>query len=120
MKSITTLILASALVLSTAARSQELTRAEVKQQLREAQANGLAYITDTSYPAVHPSFEHGLKPQPSPTGYGGVPDGSQESAIAPHGNPIPHGSPHCVGPVSFCNVHAGSSLLHRQLGNATA
>lgn len=108
MKSITTLILASALLLSSAVQAQGLTRAEVKQQLIEAQANGLAYITDTSYPAIHPSFEHKVKAQPSQAGYGGVPDGTQQSGVAPHGNPMPHGNPHCVGPVSFCNIYAGS------------
>jgi hypothetical protein len=108
MKSITTLTLASALLLSSAVHAQGLTRAEVRQQLIEAQANGLGYITDTSYPAVHPSFEHKVKAQPSPDGYGGVPDGSQESAIAPHGHPMSHGNSRCVGPVSFCNIYAGS------------
>ncbi|CAE6733176.1 hypothetical protein R69927_01923 [Paraburkholderia domus] len=108
MKSITTLILTSALLLSPAVQAQGLTRAEVKQQLIEAQANGLGYITDTSYPAIHPSFEHKVKAQPSQSSYGGVPDGSQQSSIAPHGLPMPHGNPHCVGPVSFCNIYAGS------------
>lgn len=32
------------------------TRAQVYQELIDAQLNGLNYVTDTSYPEVHPSF----------------------------------------------------------------
>jgi hypothetical protein len=32
------------------------TRAQVYQELIDAQQNGLNYVTDTSYPEVHPSF----------------------------------------------------------------
>jgi hypothetical protein len=108
MKSITTLILASALLFSSAVHAQGLTRAEVMQQLIEAQANGLDYITDSSYPAIHPGFEHRVKTQPSPGGYDDVPDGSQPSPIAPHEAPMLDGNPHCIGPVSFCNIYSGS------------
>ncbi|MCX4161769.1 MULTISPECIES: DUF4148 domain-containing protein [Paraburkholderia] len=109
MKSITTLILASALLFSTAAvQAQGLTRAEVKQQLIEAQANGLGYVTDASYPAVHPIYEHRVKAQAAKSSYGGVPAGSQQAGEKPHGLPMPHGNPHCVGPVSFCNIYFGS------------
>lgn len=108
MKSITTLFLASALLISSAVQAQGLTRAEVKQQLIEARANGLDYITESSYPVVHPSFEHRIKAKQPADGYGGVPVGSQQSGVAPHGHPMPGGNPHCVGPVSFCNIYAGS------------
>ncbi|MEQ5842873.1 DUF4148 domain-containing protein [Paraburkholderia acidicola] len=112
MKSITTIILASALLLSAAAvQAQGLTRAEVRQQLIEAQANGLGYVTDASYPAVHPIYEQRVKAQAAQaakSGYGGVSAGSQQAGEKPHGLPMPHGNPHCVGPVSFCNIYFGS------------
>ncbi|NML30509.1 DUF4148 domain-containing protein [Paraburkholderia antibiotica] len=114
MKSIALLILASAMALSSTAYAQGLTRADVKQQLIEAKANGLDYVTDTSYPDMHPSFAHKFMvkvkapaqqaeasnaPEKAPT---------QQAAEAPNRNPMPHGNPHCVGPVSFCNIYAGS------------
>ena len=41
---------------SSSAFAQGKTRAEVYQELIEAQQNGLDYITDTSYPDVSPVF----------------------------------------------------------------
>jgi hypothetical protein len=41
---------------SSSAFAQSKTRAEVYQELVEAQANGLNYITDTSYPDVNPVY----------------------------------------------------------------
>lgn len=41
---------------SSSAFAQGKTRAEVYQELIEAQANGLNYITDSSYPEVNPAF----------------------------------------------------------------
>lgn len=48
------------------------TRAQVYQELITAQQNGLNYVTDTSYPEVHPSFTEQVArrkeqpPAPSP------------------------------------------------------
>ncbi|WP_168789727.1 DUF4148 domain-containing protein [Paraburkholderia aromaticivorans] len=112
MNSIITLALASAVLVTSAAQAQGLTRAEVRQQLIEALANGLHYVTESSYPEVHPSFAHMVKAnaatQPAQSGEGGVPAGSHESGGAPHGLPMPDGNPHCVGPVSFCSTYSGS------------
>ncbi|MBP0595667.1 DUF4148 domain-containing protein [Paraburkholderia sp. LEh10] len=111
MKPIITFALASAVFFISAAQAQSLTRAEVKQQLIDAQANGLRYVTETSYPDVHPAFAHKfkVKAQASPGGdEGGVPTGSQQSGNTSHGNPMPYGNPHCVGPVTYCNIYAGS------------
>jgi hypothetical protein len=41
---------------SSGAFAQGKTRAEVYQELIDAQENGLHYVTDTSYPAVNPIF----------------------------------------------------------------
>ena len=112
MKSIITFALASAVLVCSAAQAQGLSRAEVKQQLIEAQAKGSRYVTETSYPDVHPAFAHLVKvkadAQAAQSGEGGVPAGSKEAGSAPHGHPMPDGNPHCVGPVSFCNIYAGS------------
>jgi hypothetical protein len=43
---------------STGAFAQEKTRAEVRQELIEAQQNGSQYVTDTSYPNVNPIYTH--------------------------------------------------------------
>ena len=44
------------LAASSSAFAQGKTRAEVYQELIEAQQNGLDYITDSSYPDVNPIF----------------------------------------------------------------
>ena len=44
-------------LMSSGAFAQSKTRAEVYQELIEAQQNGLNYVTDTSYPDVNPIFE---------------------------------------------------------------
>lgn len=44
------------LAASSSAFAQGKTRAEVYQELIEAQANGLNYVTDASYPDVSPVF----------------------------------------------------------------
>jgi Domain of unknown function (DUF4148) len=41
---------------SSSAFAQSKTRAEVYQELIEAQNNGLNYITDSSYPDINPVF----------------------------------------------------------------
>ena len=37
--------------------AQEKTRAEVRQELIQAENNGLHFVTDTSYPGINPIFE---------------------------------------------------------------
>lgn len=44
------------LAVSSSAFAEGKTRAQVYQELIEAQQNGLDYITDTSYPDVNPIF----------------------------------------------------------------
>jgi hypothetical protein len=41
---------------SSSAFAQEKTRAQVYQELIQAEQNGLNYVTDTSYPEVNPIF----------------------------------------------------------------
>jgi Domain of unknown function (DUF4148) len=57
--SMTLIALAGAM---TNASAQEKTRAEVRQELIQAENNGLRFVTDTSYPEVNPinaGFERG-------------------------------------------------------------
>ena len=56
MKKIALLTVSLALLVSSSAFAQEKTRAEVRQELIEAQDNGLGLVTDESYPDVSPIF----------------------------------------------------------------
>ncbi|WP_322034040.1 DUF4148 domain-containing protein [Paraburkholderia sp. J76] len=87
------------------ASAQELTRAQVREQLIEAQANGSQFVTDSSYPEVSPVFAQQVaqakaqQQQQQPTGMGAPMQGTSDAG-APRAA--------CVGPVSFCNLYSGS------------
>ena len=87
------------------ASAQGLTRAQVRQELIEAQANGSQFVTDSSYPDVSPIFAQQVahakaqQQQQQPSGMGAPMQGTSDAG-APHTT--------CVGPVSFCNIYSGS------------
>ncbi|WP_017773966.1 DUF4148 domain-containing protein [Paraburkholderia kururiensis] len=56
MKVSSMLVLCAAALASTAVFAEGKTRAQVYQELIEAQQNGLDFVTDTSYPDVNPIF----------------------------------------------------------------
>ena len=56
MHKIAVVAISLAVLASSSAFAQGKTRAEVYQELIEAQQNGLNYVTDTSYPEVNPVF----------------------------------------------------------------
>jgi hypothetical protein len=57
-RSIVLLALAvSAVAFSANASAQQKTRAEVRQELIDAENNGLSFVTNTSYPAIGPIYE---------------------------------------------------------------
>ncbi|WP_341319100.1 DUF4148 domain-containing protein [Paraburkholderia sp. IMGN_8] len=56
MKKLAMAAISLAVLTSSGAFAQAKTRAEVYQELIEAQQNGLNYVTDTSYPEVNPIF----------------------------------------------------------------
>jgi hypothetical protein len=56
MKKIAFALFSIALVASTGAFAEGKTRAQVYQELIEAQQNGLNYVTDSSYPEGNPIF----------------------------------------------------------------
>jgi hypothetical protein len=119
MKRILPILAAATLLASSFAQAQGLTREQVRQQLVEAQAQGLQYVTDASYPAVHPIYEPTVARMKAEANvaYGGVAEGTGAAApaavkIAPQSGHTPnmgrmHGSQDCVGPVSFCNIYSG-------------
>lgn len=85
------------------ASAQGLTRAEVRQQLIEAEANGSQFVTDTSYPEVSPVFAQQAaraKAAAQPDAMGAAMHGTSDSG-APR-------MAQCVGPESFCNLYSGS------------
>lgn len=61
MKPLIILTLSLAAVASSGALAQDKTRAQVEQELVQAQQNGLDYVTDTSYPDVNPIFAAQVK-----------------------------------------------------------
>jgi hypothetical protein len=108
MKKLAWLSLSAAVLLSSSAFAQGLTRSEVRQQLVEAQQNGSEYVSDASYPDVPPVFQNQAENQrKNANAYGGVAAGS--NASAPRARMSGPQSPEtCVGPVSFCNIYSGS------------
>lgn len=108
MKKLALLSLSAAILVSSSAFAQGLTRAEVRQQLVEAQQNGSEYVTDSSYPDISPAYQNQFaNRQQNANAYGGVVAGSSVSAprLPTTGT---QGHEACVGPVSFCNIYAGS------------
>ena len=112
MKTLALLTLSAAVLVSSSAFAEGLTRSEVRQQLVEAQQNGSEYVTNASYPDVSPVFQNQAEKQAetqkkNANAYGGVAAGS--NASAPRAKLRGTQSPEtCVGPVSFCNIYAGS------------
>ncbi|MGF6597595.1 hypothetical protein P3T23_002312 [Paraburkholderia sp. GAS448] len=112
--SLSMILLASAGVASNAS-AQEKTRAEVRQELIQAENNGLRFVTDTSYPDVNPVFaqQAAQLKQQSESGTGAGMSGSsaagQREAAGKAGIGQSHAAiPSCVGPVSFCTPYFGS------------
>lgn len=110
MKALSLIVMSAAVLMSSSAFAQGLTRAEVKQQLIEAQQNGSQYVTNASYPDISPVYASQVARLKASAGmastdtsaYGGTPAGSS-AAKAPRVS-----QEACVGPVSFCNLYEGS------------
>ncbi|WP_167569278.1 DUF4148 domain-containing protein [Caballeronia grimmiae] len=97
--------------------AQGLTREQVRQQLIEAQKNGLSYITDASYPDISPIFQNRLEQQRAmearDSAMGSQSDGAVESGRAAPPPAItaartPPSRNDCVGPAGFCNPYFGN------------
>jgi hypothetical protein len=96
--------------IATSASAQEKTRAEVHQELIQAENNGSRFVTDTSYPDVNPMFAQQVAH--ARQGNDGV--GSEASAPSAAGAPnapapvMNKAGSNCVGPVSYCMLYFGS------------
>jgi hypothetical protein len=108
------MLLASAGIASTAS-AQEKTRAEVRQELIQAENNGLHFVTNASYPDVSPVFAQQVaqlkRKNESATGadMSGSSATGQSEAAGKAGTGESHAAiPACVGPVSFCTPYFGS------------
>jgi lysylphosphatidylglycerol synthetase-like protein (DUF2156 family) len=97
------ILLASAGIASNASAAQGKTRAEVRQELIQAENNGLRFVTDTSYPDVNPIFAQQVArlKQQSESGAGSDMSGSSAAGIGQSHAAMSS----CVGPVSFCTPY---------------
>ena len=108
MKIVASVAMSAALLVSSGAFAEGLTRAEVRAQLVAAEQNGSQLVTDASYPDVGSVYQNQVAQRPSgnvdaeadANAYGGAMTGSASSAARAMGT--------CVGPVSFCHIYAGS------------
>jgi Domain of unknown function (DUF4148) len=97
----------SSVAVTTNASAQGKTRAEVRQELIDAQNNGLNFVTDTSYPDVNPIYRRpveSLKMQHGGSGpaTAGSSDTGRKAAGAMDNT---RKNNECVGPSGFCNPY---------------
>lgn len=95
---------------ATQASAQALTREQVRQELIDAENNGLRFVTDTSYPDVSPLFQQQAERMPqrqASTAVGGDPAVSSDAGKPAAMSPRP-GTAACLGPASFCTIYFGS------------
>ncbi|MBR8312731.1 DUF4148 domain-containing protein [Burkholderia dolosa] len=96
--------------IATPVSAQELTRAQVRQQLIDAQNRGLRFVTDASYPDVSPLFAQQVERMPQhqvSTALGSEPAATSDAG-GPAAMPSRQRAAACVGPVSFCMPYFGS------------
>ncbi|WP_109482680.1 DUF4148 domain-containing protein [Paraburkholderia sp. C35] len=113
MKKLALLTVSIAAIASTAfassAFAQEKTRAEVRQELIQAEQNGSQFVTDTSYPDVAPIYQQQVAHQQAAQQSEGA--GMSGSHASGTRMPVTGASTNmssCVGPVSYCSVYFGS------------
>jgi hypothetical protein len=89
--------------------AQEKTRAEVRQELIQAENDGSRFVTDTSYPEVNPIFAQQVA-QLKQQNNSGVGSGMSGSSASGQRIPMNHkaSGAACVGPVDFCTPYFGS------------
>lgn len=100
-------LVAMTAAITTNASAQEKTREQVRQELIQAENNGLRFVTDTSYPEVAPIYEAQVARMKTKSGSdaGAEPAGAQQADHAATSTANPEA---CVGPVSFCKLYFGS------------
>ncbi|MGF6599696.1 hypothetical protein P3T23_004424 [Paraburkholderia sp. GAS448] len=108
---IVSLMFCAAVGIATSAPAQEKTREQVRQELIEAESNGLNSVTDASSTDVAPISEEqaaGLKQQNDDSGTGAEMTGRSDAGHIKR-KTSPSAPPACVGPVSFCDIFFGGS-----------
>jgi len=108
---IVSLMFCAAVGIATSAPAQEKTREQVRQELIEAESNGLNSVTDASSTDVAPISEEqaaGLKQQKDYGGTGAEMTGRSDAGHIKR-KTSPSAPPACVGPVSFCDIFFGGS-----------
>jgi hypothetical protein len=116
MKLLAMLTMSAAVLASTTvftnAFAQEKTRAEVRQELIQAENNGSRFVSDTSYPDVDPIYQEQvarMKAQHPDSGEGPGTSGTTQSGNRAMPPDNTSNKPQtCVGPVSYCNIYFGS------------
>ena len=101
----------SSVVSITNASAHEKTRAEVRQELIDAQNNGLNFVTDASYPDVSRVYQNQVEHQKmlhsgSGPATSGASDAGRKTDVPMDSSS--HGKDDCVGPAGFCNPYFGS------------
>jgi hypothetical protein len=96
-----TLIAFASAGFASAASAQALSRAEVRQQLVEAEANGSRFVSNASYPDI--SLAH----RQQMGGYGPAMSGSSAAGNGSTTSPQRTGQGNCTGPASFCTTYSG-------------
>ncbi|KVE28484.1 hypothetical protein WS67_06950 [Burkholderia singularis] len=86
------------------------TRAEVYQELVEAKANGLDYITDASYPEISPFYAHRFanKTKSQQPVHAVADTRSETRSGSTRELSEAYQEERCVGPRTFCNPYTGS------------
>ena len=105
------LMLCAGAGIATNTPAQEETREQVRQELIEAESNGLNSVTDASSTDVAPISEEqaaGLKQQKDDSGTGAEMTGRSDAGHIKR-KTSPSAPPACVGPVSFCDIFFGGS-----------
>lgn len=108
---ISSLMFCAGVGVAASAPAQEMTGVQVRQELIEAESNGLNPVTDASHPDVAPISEQqaaGLKQQKDEGGTGGAMTGGSDAGHIKR-EMSPSYPPACVGPVSFCDIYFGGS-----------
>jgi len=113
MQSGLTVLVMAMVGVATNASAQEKSRAEVTQELVQAENNGLRFVTDTSYPEVNPIFVQQVAhlKQQRDNSMGSPMSGSSDSGkpMKSAGLGRTRGSMDaCVGPAGFCTPYFGS------------
>jgi hypothetical protein len=90
------------------ASAQEKTRAQVRQELIQAENNGLRFVSDATYPVVAPAFvaQAAQLKTANDSGIGAAATGAWSAGKSTPTAPDTAGSA-CGGPVDFCTVYSG-------------